>query len=332
MTFVCQSSPDEPAGEAYESTPLVSVIVPTRDRLSLLERALASVGAQTYDRLEVIVVDGSTDPLPTGRLSAALGSRYGLTYRRGPQKGAAAARNVGITTAEGEFLAFLDDDDEWEPTKVERQVDHLRGNLGVGVVYTGQRSVNAAGHTQRIRCPRLRGKVTEALLQGIDITPLSAAMVRTSLVDRVGLLDEHLPVWEDLDWYIRLSRYTEFEPVAEPLLVRRMGGHDQLTDQFETIRDVAFPRFVAKHRPLAAGFGPDCERAMVASRLLIVAHAGLEQGAYLAALPLLARSVRLSPRSHRAKLYLLAALGGPLTYRPARWLWRRVARLPPLVS
>jgi glycosyltransferase involved in cell wall biosynthesis len=312
--------------------PLVSVIVPTRDRHDFLDRALSSIGEQTYDAIETVVVDGSTTPVSDQRVRSSVGRPSTLRIKRGPRRGAAAARNVGITAAEGEYLAFLDDDDEWEPTKVERQVARLRSNPAVGVVYTGQRSVDAAGHTQRVRCPRLRGNVTEALLRGADITPLSAAMVRTSLVDRVGLLDEHLPVWEDLDWYVRLSRYTEFEPVADPLIVRRMGDHDQLSDQFETIRDVAFPRYVAKHRSLAAEFGPDCERAMVASRLLDVAHAGLEQGAYLAALPLLARSVRLSPRSHRAKLYLLAALGGPLTYRPARWLWRRVTRLPPLVS
>lgn len=312
--------------------PLVSVIVPTRNRQDLLERALSSISEQTYDAIETIVVDGSTTPLSYGCVRSSLREPSKLRLRRGPQRGAAAARNLGITAAQGEFLAFLDDDDEWEPTKVERQVARLRGNPAVGVVYTGQRSVDAAGDTQRVRCPRLRGNVTETLLRGVDITPLSAAMVRTSLVERVGLLDEHLPVWEDLDWYVRLSRHTEIEPVAEPLVVRRMGDHDQLTDQFETIRDVALPRFVTKHRSLAAGFGPDCERAMVASRLLDVAHAGLEQGAYLAALPLLARSVRLSPESHRAKLYLLAALGGPVTYRPARWLWRRVTQLPPSVS
>lgn len=311
--------------------PLVSVIVPTRDRPIHLERALASVDAQTYDRLEVVVVDGSTTPVSRPRIEAAFRDDREIVSRRDPGRGAAAARNLGIETASGEYLAFLDDDDQWAETKVRRQVARLEeAGPCVGIVHTGQRSVDEADRTVGVRVPRTRGDVTEALLRGATMTPFSSVMVRANLVDRAGLLDETLPVWEDLDWYIRLSRYCQVELIPDPLTVRRMGNHDQLTDQFTVIRDVAYPRFVSKHRALAASYGPDCERAMVASRLLDVAHAALENGRYAEAIRLLGRSLRQSPRSNRAYLYLLASIGGPLTYRPARWLRHRVRSLPGL--
>lgn len=311
-----------------DDRPVVSVIVPTRNRPTLLEQALTSVAAQTYDRLEVVVVDGSTTPVPRSRIEAFLGADHDLVCRRDPGQGVAAARNVGIGAASGANLAFLDDDDQWMETKVHRQVERLeQAGSRVGVVYTGQRSVDAADRTVGVRIPRTRGDVTETLLRGGGLTPFSGVMVRSSLVDDVGVLDEQLPVWEDLDWHIRLSRHCRVESIPEPLTIRRMGNHEQLTDQFETIRDVAYPRFVSKHRALATEYGSGCVRAMIASRLLDVAHAALENGEYLEAVRLLGRSLRQSPRPNRAYLYLLVALGGPVTYRPARWIRRRIGGL-----
>lgn len=312
-----------------DDRPLVSVVVPTRDRPNRLEQALESIDAQSYDRLEVVVVDGSSSPVPRSRIEASLREGRELVYRRDPGRGAAAARNVGIRAASGTYLAFLDDDDRWLESKVSRQVERFeQAGPRVGIVYTGQRAVDGADRTVGVRVPRTRGDVTEALLRGAAVTPFSAVMVKASLVERAGLLDEALPVWEDLDWYIRLSRYCRVEPIPEPLTVRRMGDHEQLTDQFTVMRDVAYPHFVAKHRPLAAGYGPDCERAMVAARMLDLAHAALENGEYVEALGLLGGAIRRAPRSNRVYLYLLAAMGGPLTYRPARWLRRRVRALP----
>lgn len=310
-----------------DDKPLVSVVVPTRNRPGFLDRAMESIGEQSYRPLEVIVVDGSDDPVSSRRVRAALGDGVESTLRRGPGRGAAAARNVGIKRARGSYLAFLDDDDRWLPSKVARQVSVLqRSESETGVVYCGQRSVDSAGRSLTVRCPGTCGDVTEALLRGAPVTPLSAVMIRADCVDEVGNLDESLPVWEDLDWFIRLSQTGRFVPIREPLILRTMGEQEQLTDQYETIRDVAYPRFVRKHRQLAATFGEDCLRDMVAARQLDVAHSALEAGRYREALGLLTGMVGWTPTSRRILPFLLAASGGPLTYRPARWLRRRIRR------
>jgi GT2 family glycosyltransferase len=272
---------------------------------------LESVEAQTYNPIEVVVVDGSTRPVSRAFVEEAVGQDTTVVCRRGPRRGAAAARNAGIRFAEGDYLI---DQFESEGSRI-------------GVVYTGQRSVDAKGRTIAVSSPSTRGDVTEALLRGARMTPLSGVMVRRSIVDAAGLFDERLPVWEDLDWYIRLSTHADVESIADLLTIRRMAEHDQLTDRFETIRDVAYPRFVEKHRPLAAEYGPNCERAMVAARLLDVAHAGLENDEFASGVSLLVQALLRSPRSWEIYPYLLAAVGGPATFRSARWLHRRAQRL-----
>src|SRR5678816_3606690 len=93
--------------------PKVSVIIPTRNRVELLQRAITSVLCQTFDDFELLVVDGSTDGTRD-----AVDARIDPRVRYLPQsesRGTAAARNVGITSAASPYCAFLDDDDEWLP-------------------------------------------------------------------------------------------------------------------------------------------------------------------------------------------------------------------------
>ncbi|MDY6945264.1 MAG: glycosyltransferase family A protein [Pseudomonadota bacterium] len=105
------------------SNPLVSVIIPTYNRAALLREAVESALQQTYSPIEVVVVDdGSTDD--TGAVMQEFGER--IRYSRRPNGGVNAARNVGIKQAKGQFLAFLDSDDLWEPYKIELQVALLK--------------------------------------------------------------------------------------------------------------------------------------------------------------------------------------------------------------
>ena len=97
--------------------PLVSVVIPTRNRSQLLQRAIESVLRQTYDYLEILVIDDASDD-DTERVIAAFGDTRIRYMRHTGGGGAAAARNVGIRAATGSVIGFLDDDDEWEPARV----------------------------------------------------------------------------------------------------------------------------------------------------------------------------------------------------------------------
>lgn len=297
--------------------PPVSAVLITRDRPAKLEDALASLREQTYSNLEVVVVDGSEESVePLVRRRAG---DLPVTYRRDDGEGPGAARNLGIRAATGEYVAFLDDDDAWLPEKVERQVAAFEPETAV--VYTGQFAVRD-GERVGGRTPSLSGWVTEDLLRGEACAPTSTVMVRRAAIGDAGGFDEGFPIWEDREWYVRLSEHGTFRPVREALVRRGFGDYDQLTDDFEAARDVAYPRFLDAHRERAAAFGPSCERALVASLSLTLGATAMEAGRYGEARRLLWRSLRHDPRRRRTWLYLAVSIGG----RPAREAVRRLRR------
>jgi glycosyltransferase involved in cell wall biosynthesis len=131
----------------------------------MLDDALESVFNQTYKNVEVIVVDdGSPEPLVNTVQRISDGRvKY---YRLKENKGANVARNRGIEEASGSYIAFLDDDDRWERTKLEEQVTVLSNNHNIGLVYTGQKFVNEEGTPIKTKIPSASGDVKKYLLNG----------------------------------------------------------------------------------------------------------------------------------------------------------------------
>jgi glycosyltransferase involved in cell wall biosynthesis len=322
--------PDEATSEGAETgdgatadrdaRPLVSVVVPTYDRPDRLRRALESVAAQTYPEVELLVVDDcSPTPLEPVVAGVDLTGLAGVTYLRNEENlGGSATRNRGIRAAIGEYVAFLDDDDEWKPTKLARQVETFaESDPEVGLVYVGTelrrggRPVNTVVHS-------LSGWVTEELLRGASISEYSGAMVRAAVVDTVGYPDERYPSWQDREWFVRLSVHCAFAACEEPLVVRHLDGDDRVTRNYLVKRDVTYPLFVETFRPLAAAYGPDAVRAFDAAMAGKMGRTAVQHGHYADARRFLLRSLRLDPTDLEGYLFLLTALGGRLTYAPAR--------------
>lgn len=127
-----------------DATPLVSVVVPTRDRVAMLMRAIDSVLAQTCGDFEVIVVDDASSDETLQRLAAHPDPRI-RSLPSVAAGGAPRARNRGIAAARGRYVAFLDDDDEWLPHKLERQLEAFaRGSSRLGLVHGGSAVIAAA--------------------------------------------------------------------------------------------------------------------------------------------------------------------------------------------
>lgn len=290
--------------------PLVSVVLITRDRPVLFQDALASVVEQTYEPLEVVIVDGSeasVEPIARRRT----GDQHRVCYRRDQGDGPGAARNIGLSAADGRFVAFLDDDDRWLPDKLQRQVAAF--DPAVGTVMTGQTTIRD-GDVIGGRTPSLSGRVTEELLRGAPGCPTSSVMVRQDTVEQAGDFDTELPIWEDREWYLRLSEHGQFRSVPARLVQRGIGDHEHLTDDYQAARDVAYPRLLGKHRPLAAEYGPSCERAFVASLSELLGAMAIATGHARDARRWLFRALRNDPVRRRTWLYLLLSVGG----RPAR--------------
>lgn len=300
---------------------LVSVVVPTYDRPEMLADALESVVDQRYEPVELVVVDdGSPTPMEPVVAEAAPPDLAWRCLRHDDNRGANAARNTGIEAADGDVLAFLDDDDRWHPEKLPAQVDALReAGDDVGVVLTGQQVVDG-DETTVTRLPDVGEDATTDLLTDGVGGPFSTIVVRRSVVDRAGLPDERLPAWQDREWLIRLSCHSDFASVQRPLVVRRNGEYSQISDLFEEKRDVTYPLLLEKHSDLAADLG--IERRFKACLSRKVAVAGLTNGYYRDARRFAARALRTDPRLRTTYIYLALALGGRITYGTAVHLRR----------
>lgn len=197
--------------------PLVSVILPTYNRAHVIGRALRSVLEQDFTDFEVLVVDdASTDD--TERVVRAFGDPR-IRYLREPRNGGPnAARNRGLREARGEFIAFLDSDDEWLPGKLSRQVARFRElPETVGAVYTGVETLTPRGERKWF-VPRRRGDLYPALLAHNVLHGASQSiMIRRSVTERVGGFDVRYPAIGDYDYWVRVSACCEIDHVAEPL-------------------------------------------------------------------------------------------------------------------
>ncbi len=186
--------------------------------------------AQTLLPNEVIVVDdGSTDDTPN-----ALG-RFGDSIRlvRQENKGTSAARNAGIRTATGEWLAFLDSDDLWLPGKLEAQAAALEdpSNIDYKVIYTDERWIKNGRHkNQGNRHRKYSGRIYEKCLPLCIISP-SSVMVHRSVFQTVGSFDEDLPACEDYDMWLRVCARYPVLCVPEKLIVKQAGDWSQLSAQ-----------------------------------------------------------------------------------------------------
>lgn len=315
-----------------EYAPKVSVVIPTYGRPDYLPDAVESVAAQTYSNVELVVVDDHS-PDPVKPVLEDL-SPEGLSWsclRHEENRGANAARRTGIDATDGEIVAFLDDDDYWTPTVLERVVETFRtGGPEVGAVTTGVRIVDAEGEQIGQTVPDFGGDITERLLRGhLHAATFSRFAVRRDVFEAAGYPDERLPSLQDREWHIRLSKHTRYASVPETLVVRRITDHEQITDDFEKKRDESIPLIVEKHESLAASYGDDCRREFLAHADRTLGFSALRNGYYRDSVRFLLRSIRRDPTQVSTYGYLALALGGPFTYGSARrakhWLSGRVS-------
>jgi glycosyltransferase involved in cell wall biosynthesis len=192
-------------------------------------RALASVVGQTCAVDETVVVDdGSTD----GTAAAIRAAFPQVNVIEQPNRGVSAARNRGIAATSGEWIAFLDSDDAWQPRKVERQLATLAAQPDARLCHTDEIWIrNGRRVNPRRRHAKSGGWIYRNCLELCVVSP-SAAMVRRDAFADVGLFDEALPVCEDYDLWLRLCSREPVAYVNEPLVIKTGGHADQLSRRY----------------------------------------------------------------------------------------------------
>lgn len=209
-----------------EDYPIVSVIIPTYNRFKLLQRAVASVLAQTYRNFELIIVDdGSTDGTRERYKSEDLPIRYFWQERCG----VSAARNKGIKEANGELIALLDSDDVWDREKLKVQVEYFRDHPDMMICQTQEIWIrNGVRVNPRIKHRKPSGWIFKECLPLCVVSP-SAVMMRKELFNKVGLFDERLPICEDYDLWLRVALSFPVHLIDEAFVTKYGGHEDQLS-------------------------------------------------------------------------------------------------------
>ncbi|AFZ00461.1 glycosyltransferase family 2 protein [Calothrix sp. PCC 6303] len=205
--------------------PKVSVIIPAHNAIKYLPKSLETVFEQTFKDWEVLIInDGSTDGIEKWA-SEITDTRVTLIVQS--HQGVSIARNHGISLSQGEYIAFLDADDLWEPTKLEKQVKYLDNHLHVGLVYTWTAFVDeSAKATGRVSSSNAEGKIWLQLLENELIPCTSTVMIRRDCFDDVGMFESTLTHAEDLELWVRISKKYPVAVIKEVLTQYRQHGNN----------------------------------------------------------------------------------------------------------
>ncbi len=262
---------------------MVSAIITTYKRKpEMVLRALDSILAQTYKDIEIIVVDDSPADYPQREdvKNAIIGRekdnhevkiRY-IAHEK--NMGGCVARNTGMKVSQGEFLAYLDDDDEWLPEKIEKQMKVMM-ETDVALVCCGSKTINEENGTVCVRDDTLyRGNVLKQLLHRNFIGSTSFPIIRKSCLLEVGGFDPLMKAVQDYDVWLRLAEKYKVDYVDEPLVLyhihaderittnpqRRISGTERLCQKFQKYLDADRKLWWDRHVELSRQYAYNREK------------------------------------------------------------------------
>lgn len=210
--------------------PLVSVIIPTYNRPAFLGETLDSVLGQTYKNIEIIVVDDGSPGSEIEELIQEMQAKDNIKYYKISNSGKPSRpRNYGFAKSKGQYLAFLDDDDIWDATKIQKQVDVLEANLDFGIAHCYCKVIDEHGTlTNEIigkpkRTSDKHGDVKMRMIGNWTLM-MPTPLIRRTVLEKVGLFDEEIASAEDVELYTRCSFHTKFFYINEGLAYYRSHG------------------------------------------------------------------------------------------------------------
>lgn len=219
----------------------VSVIIPTHNRGVLVQRAIQSVLNQSYTEYEILIIDDHS----TESLKPFLAG-YPVQYLISRGRGVSAARNTGIRVAKGEYIAFLDSDDEWLPHKLEKQVHFLDHSPSLSIVHCNEQWRRHSTPVRQLpKHKKFGGRIFDKCTEQCLISP-SCTMMRAALFTQQGFFDESFPTCEDFDLWLRISSQEEIGFLPDELVIKHGGHDDQLSLKYHSM-DLWRLRALIKH-------------------------------------------------------------------------------------
>ncbi len=305
--------------ELSATPPLVSVVIPCFNAERTLARTLESVRNQSYRPIEIIAVD---DVSRDGTLEVLRQQRMPelAVIARGQNGGPAAARNTGVAVARGAFLAFVDNDDEWHPAKLERQMPLIAGRPEMTMVGCRAEEMTLDGIRKPVnagRTPPVGREAWRTMLLSSFYVP-SGVVVRTDVMRRIGGCNERLRGGEDdQDLFIRLALEGEVGFVDEVLVTLHKQPESFSTTNISREHETVLPMIVGHCRTLSSRLGRAEMRAILGVRYSQVGR-NVYRTSPLTGLLLLAKAICYGAEPATNLYYLLTA--APWSQRLKRWI------------
>jgi glycosyltransferase involved in cell wall biosynthesis len=207
-----------------QELPLVSVIIPTYNREKYLNKAIESVSNQTYNNIEILVIDDGSE---TNYAESICNKYFNCTYFYKKNGGLSSARNYGISKVKGDYIAFLDDDDFWREDKLEKQVEILNNYEDIDLVHSSAIVVDENGLETGDIIGALQNKIHKRSgyvfwnALGVWVVKSPTPLIRKKVFKSDMMFDETIKVGEDLDFYQRLFYRHNVVYIDEPLAFYR---------------------------------------------------------------------------------------------------------------
>ena len=208
----------------------ISVVIPTFNRVDRLEMTLQSVLDQTFAPLEIIVVDDGSSDGTDAMLMARFGDRIRYHYQE--NRGVSHARNVGVELSRGNWIAFLDSDDQWLPDKLQLQVAAIQSNPEYGFCHTNEIWIRNGKRVNPMnKHDKSGGYIYQKCLPLCVVSP-SSVLIKRQVFNDIGNFDESLPVCEDYDYWLRYCASYPVLYIDSPQLIKHGGHEDQLSRRY----------------------------------------------------------------------------------------------------
>ncbi len=207
---------------------LISVIIPVYYREAFLPTAVESVLNQTYKNFELLIIDDNSHDETYFSVINFLKDKRVSYYFLNKNHGVSFSRNYGIKKAKGEYIAFLDSDDYWLPTKLEKQIDYMK-EKNFKICQTEEIWIRRGKIVNpKKKHKKIEGDIFEKSLELCIVSP-SAVIVKREVFEDIGFFDENMQACEDYDLWLRVSLKYQVGLLNEKLIVKRNGQDDQLS-------------------------------------------------------------------------------------------------------
>lgn len=238
---------------------MVSIIIPTYSRARYLDRAIKSLINQTYKNIEIIIVDDNgrltENQIETAKIVEKYKNIVNIKYIvHEKNMNGSVARNTGIRNSSGDFICFLDDDDEFLPKKIEKQVNLLKSLNGQwGGCYCGHIRIYESSKYYKYISGKC-GKITKDILcRNIDMCSGSTLMIRKSILNKIGLFDETFKRFQDIEFVLKISEQYKIAVLEESLVkIYTHSGSNIEKNINEIIKNRMY--FLEKFQYLICGF------------------------------------------------------------------------------